>query len=352
VQDKNRKLTIVGLLGSILVLGAVVMSNLIGSDEETSSKTSFNGKAEAVLTDPKQLLNGEKIEVKQDIIPEWQSLWVADFKGNRIIGFNRQGAEIWQQQMASAPIPAKSYNTHTEYVTVAPNGNLIVSDGEGMMVQEIDRSSHNLLWQYGIKDKQGSADGLLHQPDKAYKINDHEVLVNDGNNRRVIIIDQRDNKIVWQYGETLRMGKGPGLLRGNTAAVPVDGGQKIGIVDTLEKKIIVVDRATKSIVWEWTKSDAKWLQHAWPIDGGGFVMEDRQKHDVFAVNAAGQIMWQLNKLADGSYLKYPTDVRGLANGNVLIAEAGRGRVIEVVPMTGEIVSTFSGVGFVTTIDIQ
>lgn len=347
----NRKLIIVWLIIGVLIAGAAVTS-WIGSDDGARNNASSDNLLEVVMDNARESLGKDKIEEKQKVTPEWQSLWAADFKGNRIVGINRQGEEIWQQQMASAPIPAKSYNTHAEYVTVAPNGNLIVADGEGMMVQEIERSSHDLLWQYGVKDKQGAADGLLHQPDKAYKINDFEVLVNDGNNRRVIIIDQRSNDIVWQYGETLRMGKGPGLLRGNTAAIPVDGGQKIAIVDTLEKKIIVVDRATKETVWEWTKTDAKWLQHAWPIDGGGFVMEDRQKHEVFAVNNAGQIIWQLNKLADGNFLKYPTDVRGLPNGNVLIAEAGRGRVIEVVPTTGAVVSVFSGVGFVTTIDIQ
>lgn len=298
------------------------------------------------------LPNREDAGNKPAIMPEWQRLWVADFKGNRVLGFNRQGVEVWQQHMASPPLMPKSFNTHAEYVTVAPNGNLIVADGEGMMVQEIDQQSHTVVWQYGVKDKQGAADGLLHQPDKAYKINDFEVLVNDGNNRRVIIIDQRTNKIVWQYGATLRMGSTPGLLRGNTCAVPLAGGRQIAIVDTLDKKIIVVDRATKNVVWEWTKKDAKWLQHASPTTQGGFVMEDRQKNEVFEVNSAGQIVWRLDKLADGSRLRYPTDVKALPNGNVLIAEAGRARVIEVMPATGAVVSTFNGVGFVTTVEVQ
>ena len=40
------------------MLGLVVLASLIGSGEETSTKTSPNGVAEAVLTDAKQLLNG------------------------------------------------------------------------------------------------------------------------------------------------------------------------------------------------------------------------------------------------------------------------------------------------------
>jgi outer membrane protein assembly factor BamB len=243
-------------------------------------------------------------------------------------------------------------NTATEYVTVSPSGSLIVADGDGMMVQEIDRNTGSLLWQFGVKDLQGFGDGLLHQPDKSFKLNEYEVLINDGNNRRVIIIDQRTDEIVWQYGETMKMGSRPGLLRGNTSVVPIKGGKEIIITDTLEKKIMIVDRATKNIVWKWSKPDAKWLQHVWYSGEDTFVMEDRQKHEVFEVNREGDILWTLNRLADGSSLRYPTDVIKLRSGNVLIAEAGQGRIIEVVPRTGEVVRTYEGAGFVTTIALD
>lgn len=274
----------------------------------------------------------------------FDTLWISDFKGNRVLGFNRLGETIWEQYMSN--------NTAVEYVTVAPNGDLVVADGEGMTVQEIDRKTRNVVWQYGVKDVQGASEGLLHQPDKAFKINDYEVLINDGNNRRVIIVDQRTDKIVWQYGETLKMGSSPGLLRGNTSVVPRPGGKQFLITDTLEKKILIVDRATKEIVWEWVKPDAKWLQHAWPTPEGTFVLEDRQKNEVFEVSGNGDILWTLTALADGSQLQYPTDIIKLGRGSVLIAEAGRGRVIEVVPDTGQVLNTYDGVGFVTTIAIE
>lgn len=291
------------------------------------------------------------VGAKASPLPDFQTLWVADFNGRRVVGFNRDGDKVWEQFMQGSPLPLSAYNTHTEYVTVALNGNLIVADGEGMMVQELDRKTHQLLWQYGVKDKQGAGPGLLHQPDKSYKINDHEVLINDGNNRRVIIIDQNTSQIVWQYGETLKMGTKPGLLSGNTCVVPLNDHEFI-ITDTLQKKIMIVDRQTKQITWSWTKPDAKWIQHVWPTAEGTFVMEDRQKHEVFEVHRNGQILWTLNKYADGSTLKYPTDVIKLSNGNVLIAEAGRGRVVEVMPRSGQIVREYEGVGFATTIAID
>lgn len=275
--------------------------------------------------------------VSKALPDDFTTLWVSNFSGNRVFAVNRSGESVWEQQMTSAPILPRSFNTHVEYVTVAPNGNLIIADGEGMMVQEIDRKTHELVWQYGVKDIQGHSKGYLHQPDKAFKLNDHEVLINDGNNRRVIIVDQRTNDIVWQYGKTLTMGSGPGLLRANTHAVPIENGKQILITDTLDKKLILVDRETKNILWEWEKPDAKWIQHAFPTADGTFVLEDRQKNEVFEINRKGEILWTLKTLANGEGLRYPTDAAKLGNGNVLIAEAGRGRIIEVHLPTKEIV---------------
>lgn len=270
------------------------------------------------------------------------TLWVSDFKGNRVFAVDRTGEVVWEQYMASAPIPPRSANVHVEYVTVAPDGNLIVADGEGMMVQELDRKTHAVVWQYGVRSVQGYEKGFLHQPDKAYKVNDHEVLINDGNNRRVIIVDQRTNDVVWQYGKTLVMGSSPGLLRGNTHAVAVNDGREILITDTLEKKLLLVDRESQRIVWEWRKPDAKWLQHVFPTPKGTFILEDRQKNEVFEVNREGQILWTLSELADGARLRYPTDAMKLGNGNILIAVADRGRIIEVSPTTREVVWQYGG----------
>lgn len=295
-------------------------------------------------------------EQKQE--KDFSVLWLSDFRGNRILGLSPDDKIIWEQNMAAEPIPWQSYNVHSEYVTVAPNGNLIVADGDGMMVQEIDRKTHQLLWQYGVRNKQGATNGLIHQPDKSFKINDHEVLINDGNNRRVIIIDQKTNQIVWQYGHTLEMGSAPGWLHGNTNARPLGGDKQILITDTLENKIMIIERLTKEILWEYRKPDAKWLQHVFPTSEGTFILEDRQKNEVFEINRQGEILWTLNKLADGSGLISPMDTIKLRDGHVLIAEAGRSRVIEIVPETGEIVRQWGNgktspfLGLVTTIALD
>lgn len=282
---------------------------------------------------------------------DFTAVWFTDFAGNRVVAVNRADQVVWEQHMASPPLPPKSYNGNVEFLTIAPDGNIMSTDANGMMVQELDRATHQLVWQYGVKDQQYGAK-RLHQPKKAFSFNDQEVLITDANNRRVIIIDKTTNEITWQYGHEGVMSDKPGYLKGNRFAMPLAGGQEVLISDTLTKKIIIVDRATNNILWQWEKPDAEWLQHVLPTSEGTFVAEDHLKNEVFEVNRTGEILWNLHTLADGTTLKYPTDVVKLGNGHVLVAEAGRGRIIEVDPQTKEIVWQYAQAGFPTSLAVE
>jgi outer membrane protein assembly factor BamB len=283
----------------------------------------------------------------------FKNIWFSDFECNCVFGMAPDGKISWRQYMAGPPITSDRFNVSAEYVTLAPDGNLLVSDGDGMMVNEIDRATHQVIWKYGIRKKQGYTIGMLEQPDKAYAINDHEILINDGNNRRVIIVDKDPLKgVVWQYGKTRVMSTQAGSLMGNTFAFSLDNGRKILITDTIQKKIIIVDRSSKKIIWQWVKPDALWLEHIFPTKEGTFVMEDRQKNEVFEVNSDGKILWTLRRLSDGSRLNYPTDAVKLSDGDVLIADAGHKRIIVANPLTGQLVHSYKTTGFVSSIAVE
>jgi hypothetical protein len=310
---------------------------------------------------PKNIFSGNKnfLPIERDLEISknpagFAVLWWTDFNNNRVLGMTPDGKIVWQQNMNAAPIPQESWYHigGIENVSVASNGNLIAVHGDGMMVQEIDRNTHNLVWQYGKAGIQTYRGGTLDEPDKSFKINDHEVLINDGNDREVIVVDQKTNQVVWQYGEYHKMGSAPGLLRGNTSVRPLNGGKEFLITDTLEKKIMIVDRASKNIVWAWQKPDAEWLQNVFATKEETFVLEDRIKGEVFEVNREGKILWTLDKLSDENRLTYPTDTAKLENGNVLIAEAGKSRIVEAVPATGQIVRQYLVHGLITTIAID
>ncbi len=237
-------------------------------------------------------------------------------------------------------------------MTVAPNGNLITSHGDGMMVQELDRQNHNLVWQYGTAGIQTYRGGVLDEPDKSFKFNDHEVVINDGNDRQIKVVDQNTNQVVWQYGEYHQMSSAPGFLRGNTSVRPLKNGQEFLITDTMEKKIMIIDRETKNILWQWVKPDAEWLQNVFATEENTFILEDRQKGEVFEIDRDGKILWMLNKLSDTPNISYPTDTAKLSNGNVLIAESGRHRIIEAVPESGQVVRQYLVHSFITSLAVD
>jgi outer membrane protein assembly factor BamB len=335
-------------LGSMaMLLTAFVLATFIFLQENYSPQK--NSSLDKKDKFPKA--QSEKIDPNS---PGFATLWLTDFNNNRVIGFAPDGKVPWIQNMSAEPIPAASWYFigGIENVTVAPNGNLITVHGDGMMVQEIDRKTHNLVWQYGTAGIQTYRGGALDEPDKSYKFNDHEVVINDGNDREVIVVDQNTNQVVWQYGQYHAMSSAPGFLRGNTSVVPLEGGKQFLITDTIDKRIIIVDRATKNIVWEFSKPDAKWLQNVFPTKDGTFVLEDRLKGEVFEVNRDGQILWTLSKLSDESHLSGPTDTAKLLNGHVLIAENGRQRIVEAIPQTGEVVRQYLIHGLASSIAID
>ena len=64
-----------------------------------------------------------------------------------------------------------------------------------------------LKWRYAPKGRHA-----LDKPSLALPLANGDVLANDDDNNRVIVVNPRTNQIVWQYGHTGRPGRGPGYL--------------------------------------------------------------------------------------------------------------------------------------------
>jgi DNA-binding beta-propeller fold protein YncE len=68
-------------------------------------------------------------------------------------------------------------------------------------------SDGRLQWRYAPQGAQA-----LNQPSLALPLPNGDILANDDKNHRVIVVDPRTNKIVWQYGHTHVPGAGEGFL--------------------------------------------------------------------------------------------------------------------------------------------
>ena len=70
------------------------------------------------------------------------------------------------------------------------------------------RRSGAVVWNYDVL----AGDGMLKKPSLAEQLPNGLIMANDDYRNRVVVIDPRDNSIVWQYGLTDTSGTAPGLL--------------------------------------------------------------------------------------------------------------------------------------------
>jgi hypothetical protein len=95
-----------------------------------------------------------------------------------------------------------------ESVNETSSGDLIAVDHTHPGAVEIFTTAGKVLWSY----RERSGAGELRDPAVAYVLPDGDVIVSDEYHDRVIVIDYKTKKIVWQYGSTGVPGGGSGYL--------------------------------------------------------------------------------------------------------------------------------------------
>jgi DNA-binding beta-propeller fold protein YncE len=106
----------------------------------------------------------------------------------------------------SAHPPGVRYPSDTN--EISPNQYLTVDYSKPGAIETFDRRGR-LLWLF----KPLGADAL-DKPSLAEPLPNGDVLATDDHNDRVIVVDPRTNRIVWQYGVRGQPGNKPGLLNG------------------------------------------------------------------------------------------------------------------------------------------
>jgi outer membrane protein assembly factor BamB len=124
---------------------------------------------------------------------------VTEINGDWIDVFSRSGKLV----AASNP-PGFTYPSDTN--EVRPGVYLTVDYVQPGAIEKLTGHGR-LLWHFAPRGK----DALNH-PSLALPLSNGDVLANDDYNHRVIVVDPREDRIVWQYGHTGVSGKKPGYL--------------------------------------------------------------------------------------------------------------------------------------------
>ena len=128
-----------------------------------------------------------------------EGVLVTEIHGSRVVRLDRLGRVVFDIHVPTA------YPSDAQLLA---NGDVLVVDyanpGAVLMVDRHGR----VRWRY--RPISGAA--RLDHPSLAIELADGLIAVNDDFRHRVVIIDPKTNRIVWQYGQTDHHGGGKGHL--------------------------------------------------------------------------------------------------------------------------------------------
>lgn len=124
---------------------------------------------------------------------------VTEINGDWVDDIGPKGRLYW-----SAHPPAVAYPSDSNQI--GPNRYLTVDYSSPGQIVIFDRAG-GTLWRYAPT---GTA--ALNHPSLALPLPNGDVLSTDDHNNRVIVVDPRSDRIVWQYGHTAVPGRVPGYL--------------------------------------------------------------------------------------------------------------------------------------------
>ncbi|MDE2200958.1 MAG: PQQ-binding-like beta-propeller repeat protein [Rhodospirillales bacterium] len=126
---------------------------------------------------------------------------VTEIPGAWISLLTRQGKVLWSLHGPHLHYPSDAYPTRDGQVIAAdytkPGGVVI-----------FDPHTGKVTWEYRVKH----GEGMLNHPSLALELPNGDVVLNDDLRNRVLVIDRKTKKIIWQYGVTDRPGHKPGAL--------------------------------------------------------------------------------------------------------------------------------------------
>jgi len=125
---------------------------------------------------------------------------ITEIGGSYADRLNSAGKLIYTVHFSNIPYPSDTQ--------LLPNNNLLVVDYNSPGRVEEVTPKGKIVWTY----YHASGAGMLSNPSLAISLPNGDIVLNDDYNDRVIIIDPKTNRIVWQYGHTGVSGTADGYL--------------------------------------------------------------------------------------------------------------------------------------------
>jgi hypothetical protein len=147
---------------------------------------------------------------------------------------------------------------------------------------------------------------------------------------RVIVVNHA-GQIVWQYGQAGMTGDGPNLLNVPVFAIQLPN-HNIMIVDQSNERVIEVDKNTKQIVFSYGCLTCNLLTNpnsAELLPNGHILIADENVSRAIEITRSGKIVREISGQVGTLNLNLVAFASRLPNGHTLITDSGNSRIVEV-----------------------
>jgi len=202
----------------------------------------------------------------------------------------------------------------------------VVTDVDGRKIIDVILSSPEAKWTF--EGQQVNSPRYLKNPvdTYVYKENNQPIfLITDQGRHRVIKVDRVNNIIKWQYGDESE-GSGFNQLYYPSDAVALPASGQVLICDKGNNRVILVNEADTTIAWEWGQGELnRPVDIEYDFNTKEALITDQGNNRVIKVDSqTDSITWQYD-----IGLNTPIDADFLPNGNILICDKDNNRLIEV-----------------------
>ncbi len=261
-------------------------------------------------------------------------LLIADRGNARIIAVNNAGHVFWQFPVKGSLPPGVHFAADDAFV--APDGKTIVANDEyNQVIYRIDIRTRKVIWKYGHYGVASGAIGYLHNPDDAYPLANGDIVVADIVNCRVLEIAP-DKHIVSMHGHTgACTDHAPSTYGDPNGDTPLpDGGL---LITEIHGSRVVRLSPTGQVLFDIHvpvayPSDAQLDSH-----GNVIVVDYSNPGAVVAVTPTGKLLWRYAPTSGPGRMDHPSLGTPLPNGDIVINDDARDRMIVLDPRTMKIV---------------
>lgn len=259
---------------------------------------------------------------------------IADRRNNRLIEVAPNKQIVWEM-----PSPNLKIYRGNDDVFFSPDGRkLMVNEEDNYDIHIIDYDRRQIEWTYGVSDAHGSGPGYFNFPDDSHLLADGSVLTADIRNCRVMFIDPKTSKVLQQWGRPGHCRHDPprflDLPNGST---PLDNGDVL-ITEIRGAWISRIARDGK-LVWTVQAPHVSYPSDAYPTRDGQIIVADYTKPGRVVIfdPHTHKVTWEYSVASGDGMLDHPSLALELPNGDVILNDDRRHRVLVIDRQTKAII---------------